>query len=388
MRGAVLAVVVCLSVLLAGCQPVGNADPEPPVGVQATFLNPKDPPFNAKGDGLTDDTAALQAWLSAGGVRLENGSYRIIKGLTLAGDGRQFYTANAEILADGTNITALTVTGNNANVRAHIDGNSKAAYGLKVTGAGAVVENGQYENFGSTTQSARGIDATTNGGITVRNNIIRNVVSVGDGTGGNGNGLSRAIGLSARAAATATSLISGNHIENITGEEGDAISVLFSDRTANPYNSGNVSISDNMIRNVSRRFIKVQASNVTVERNKLEYDLVMAPANPSSAIDVIRSEYVKVIANEIEPNLIRGGIAVNGVPKAPLRGIEVRDNVLRQRDTKTSVSIYLRWTTSPVVQNNTVYGGGPAVLIHSSENPLVQGNAHNRGVAPSAKPVD
>lgn len=373
MRGTVLAVVVCLGLLLAGCQPVRNADPDPAAGVEATVLDPKDPPFNAKGDGVTDDTAALQAWLAAGGVRLANGSYRIVKGLTLAGNGRHLYTDNAKILADGTNITALTVTGNNANIRAHIDGANKAAYGLKVTGAGTIVENGQYDNFRSITQSARGIDATTSGGIIVRNNIVRNVVSVGDKTGGNNSGLSRGIGLNARGAATAESIIAGNHIENITGEEGDAISVLFSDRTADPFNSGKVTINDNEILNVSRRFIKVQASNVTVERNKLNFDLATAPANPSSAIDVIRSEYVKVIGNEINPNLIRGGIAVNGAPTAPLRGIEIRDNVLRQTDPKTSASIYLKCTSAPIVQNNSVYGG-MGVLINSSTKALIQGN--------------
>ncbi|MCU1568612.1 MAG: hypothetical protein JWQ56_3549 [Pseudarthrobacter sp.] len=364
----------CLSIVLAGCRPLGNADTGTPLP-----LNPKSAPYNAKGDGVSDDTAALQAWLNAGGVRLANGTYRVVRGLILAGNDRRFYTDNARILADALDITVLTATGKNASIRADIDGNHKAAYGLKVTGAGAVVENGRYENFWSATQSARGIDATTSGGIIIRDNVIRNVESVGDETRGNGPGLSRGIGLNAKVPASAKSLITGNHIENITGEEGDAIHVLFFDGRSDCFNSGNVTISDNTIRNVSRRFIKIQASNVAVLRNRLDFDLTRLPANPSSAIDVIRSEYVKVIGNEINPNLLRNGIAVNGASTRRLRGIDIRDNVLRQNEDKTVAGIYLKWTTSPIVQSNSVYGGGVDVLLGSSNNAVVRDNAHYPG---------
>lgn len=385
LSSAVIAACVCL--VLSGCQPVLDVDSEPSDGIGATLLSPKDAPFNAKGDGVTDDTAALQAWLTAGGVRLAGGTYRIVQGLTLSGDRRVFFTENAKILADGTNITALTATGNNANIRVSIDGNHKAAYGLKVTGAGTVVEDGQYENFRSATKSARGIDASTSGGIIVRNNVVRNVVSVGDKTGGNGNGLARGIGLNSKVAATAKSFISGNWIENIGGEEGDAISLLFSDGKSYPFASGNVTVSKNTIRNVSRRFIKVQASNVAVAHNKLDFDLPTPPANPSSAIHVIRSADVKVIGNEINPNLLGGGIAVNGASTAPLAGIEILDNVLRQSDMKSSISIYLKWTTSPAIRDNSIYGGGGSaeggVLISLSKNARVQGNAYSRGVPAS-----
>lgn len=401
-RGAAIVLTACLGLLLAGCQPPGNTDTATPgsrtdwaqtanmaepannlatvqltLATKALALNPKLAPFTAKGNGVTDDTAALQAWLNAGGVRLANGTYRIVKGLTLAGNNRQFYTDNAKILADGTNITALTVTGNNANIRASIDGNRRAALGLRVTGAGAVVENGRYENFRSATGSARGIDATTTGGIIVRNNVIRNVVSVGDKTIGNGPGSSRGILLNAGAAATAGSVIRGNRIENITGEEGDAIQVLFFDGRANPFNSGKVSVSDNQIRNVSRRFIKIQASNVNVERNTLNFDLATPPAHPGPAINVIRSQNVKVIGNRINPNLIGADISVTGFSTAPLRGIEIRDNVLRQKNNKAATHIYVKWTSSPTVVNNRIYGGGAAVRIVSSTNARVSGNTHS-----------
>jgi hypothetical protein len=330
-----------------------------------TLLDPRAAPYNAKGDGITDDSAALQAWLNAGGTRLASGTFRITKGLTLSGDNRRLYTENAKIVADGTNITALTVTGRNASVSAFVDGINKASNGVKVTGPGAVLENGWYQNFRSTTQSARGIEARTTGGITIRNNVIRNVMSVGDGTLGNGNGASRGIVLSGPAAATADSVISANLIQNIFGEEGDAIQVLFFDgKTSTPFSSGRVAVSDNNIWNVSRRFIKIQASNVTVERNKLNFYVTTSPSNPATSIDIIHSETVKVIGNEVNPNLLGPVvIAVRGPLGAPLRGIEVRSNIIRQAATKKSVGIYLTWTTAPSIKDNLFYITGTAVQM-------------------------
>lgn len=375
-KGMFAAGVVSAVLLVAGNQPILNADVGTrallPTASQTVLLDPKAAPYNAKGDGVTDDSVALQAWLNAGGTRLASGTYRITKGLILSGDNRRLYTENAKILADGTNITSLTVTGRNASISAYIDGNNKASDGVKVTGPGAVLENGWYQNFRSTTQSARGIEARTTGGITIRNNVIRNVLSVGDTTLGNGNGASRGILLSGPAAATAASVISANMIQNIIGEEGDGIQVLFFDgKTSTPFSSGRVAVSDNNIWNVSRRFIKIQASDVTVQGNKLCYYLTTSPANPATSIDIIHSENVKVISNEVNPNLLGPVvIAVRGPLGVPLRGIEVRSNIIRQAATKKSIGIYLTWTTAPIIQDNLIYVSGTAVQMSYTTDPV------------------
>ncbi|MGJ3189216.1 NosD domain-containing protein [Paenarthrobacter sp. FR1] len=346
---------------------------------------PIEVPNAAKGDGVADDTAALQAWLDAGGVRLADGNYRITKGLVLTGNNRILQSQNASILADGIDITALTVKGDNAKVSLHVDGLNRAAYGLKVTGSGALIENGRYENFRSETQSARGIDASTSGGIVIRNNWVRNVVSVGDGIGGNGSGAARGIALNSIESAQVSSFITGNRIENVTGEEGDAIHALFFDGTSRPFTAGMLTISDNDVSNVSRRFIKVQASYVVVQGNKLQADPGKAPTNPSAAIDVIQSEHVKVLNNSINPRVIGNGIAVNGAAMAPLRGIEVRGNVLQESVTEAGVGIYLKWTVAPVVRDNTVTGASVAVQLRSSTDADVQGNEHRQSIV--AAPV-
>lgn len=378
-------------IFLAGCQTNTGAVP----GAKSSATAQAKPysinnesaevPNTAKGDGVADDTAALQAWLDAGGVRLADGNYRITKGLILTGNNRILQSVNATILADGIDITALTVRGDNAKVSLHIDGLNHAAYGLKITGSGALIENGRYENFRSATQSARGIDASTSGGIVIRNNWVRNVVSVGDNIGGNGSGAARGIGLNSEEAARVSSFITGNRIENVTGEEGDGIHALFFDGASRPFTGGKVTISDNDISNVSRRFIKVQASYVFVQRNKLHADVGGAPTNPSAAIDIIQSEHVKVLDNSINPLVIGNGIAVNGSPMAPLRGIEVRGNVLQETVTQAGVGIYLKWTVAPIVRDNTVTGASAAVQLRSSPGADVEGNEHKQNTVPAAE---
>lgn len=377
-----------MCVLAAIIKPIVTADTDPSVlfkGWSAETQaptdganepsDPKGAPYNAKGDGIADDSAALQAWLDAGGTRLASGTYRITKGLTLSGDNRSLYMDNAKILADGAGITALAVSGDGASIRANIDGLNTAAYGLQITGARAVIEGGRYENYRSTTKTARGIDAATTGGITIRNNVVRNVVSVGDSTLGNGNGAARAIALHATSAATAPSVISENHIENVTGEEGDAIQILFSDGTSNPYKPGKVTLSDNEIHNVSRRFIKIQASDVEVARNRLSSDLASQPANPASAIDVIRAQSVSVINNDISPNRFADCIAVQGTQKAPVSGIEISGNTVRQAGSNKAAGIYLAWAQSPVVLDNSTYGGADILTVRTT-GAFEQGNKH------------
>lgn len=52
--------------------------------INGTQKNPLD--YGAKGDGVTDDTAALNAWLAAGGGWLPRGTYKVSSALTLSND--------------------------------------------------------------------------------------------------------------------------------------------------------------------------------------------------------------------------------------------------------------------------------------------------------------
>lgn len=338
--------------------------------------------YGVKGDGIADDTSALQAWLDAGGIRLGDMTCRITGALTLSGDNRHFYTDNSILVADTVGITVLNVTGNNCTISVRIDGANKASYGVKGTGSGCIVENCRIENLYSNTNTARGIEYTTSGGVTIRRNTIRSVNSVGDATGGNGNGFARGIALIAAngAAATERSYITNNIISDVIGEEGDAIAILFFDGVANPFLSAKVTIARNEIKNVSRRFIKIQGSDVVIHKNILNYDLTTTPVGGTTAIDLIQSEYITVTDNEINPNLIGGSIAANGTSGASLRGITVRGNIIRQAETKTGAHIYLNYVTDPSVTHNVIRGGGGGILIGSSNHAFVAWNTTFGGV--------
>lgn len=343
------------------------------------FLSPKAPPYNAKGNGVADDSTAIQAWLNDGGVVLANGTFRITTGLTLSGDNRTLYTDNATILADSADITALTVTGNKCRVSVRIDGNNKANFGIRGSGAGCVFERNHIENIYSSTTTARAMEITTTGGAVIRNNTFRNVTSVGNVTFGDGNGFARAIVLYGTAAATATSYILDNVIDNIVGEEGDGIAVLFFDGSANPFLSGKTTVRGNQISNVSRRFIKIQGSDVRVEDNILTHDGTV-PANPSSSIDLIQCDNVTVARNTITPNPLSNAIASNGTSAVRNKNLVIEGNIIRQGDTKNSPSIYLNYATESSITGNTAHGGAAAVLLGNSINVLISDNKHFGGL--------
>lgn len=348
-----------------------DAQGRQPVRKGELFLNVKD--YGAIGDGIADDTTAVQSWLTAGGSYLRDVTLRITTGLTLAGNNRNLFMDNAKIIADGTNITALTVTGNNCRVRAHIDGLNKANYGIAVTGSGAIIENCLVENIYSATLTARGIDVATAGGCTVRNNIVRNINSVGNAATGDSNGASRAIMLTSTVAATAKTVISNNVIDNVIGEEGDAIQII----TTN-YVSAKATIADNNISNVSRRFVKIQAADCEVLRNTCTHDGAV-PAHPANAIDLISSSNVLVEGNFIGPNPLSVAISCSGVAGTPNLNNIIRNNTIRQADDKAAISVFCTYVNESTIEGNTFHGGSYAVNIGNCVGVMVGNNVHFGG---------
>lgn len=329
--------------------------------------------FGAIGDGVTDDTQAVQDWLDAGGYFLEDGAFRTGP-LILNGDGRTLRTEGARLIASAADMAMLTVSGADCTISAHLDGNSLAAIGLRIIGPRATVEGGYIHDVqAKSVTDARAIDATTDGGITIRNNTLARIHN------GKTGGFSRAIAVNSVTVAKGDTDISDNRINGVTGPEGDAIQILFNDG-GEVFLDSKASVSRNQIRNASRRFIKVQGSNTVVRDNTLRYDMG-TPEMPSNFIDAFKSDDVSIVGNDIGAGLLASPISVTGTSRRRNTGIVVARNITRQLDTRDIASIYLEWLTDSAAVGNIGFGGGDFTSIGNCTNVLVDGPVHFRGLA-------
>ncbi|QSZ54494.1 hypothetical protein RI444_07660 [Paenarthrobacter sp. AT5] len=321
--------------------------------------------FGAIGDGITDDTTAIQSWLNAGGYLLEDGVYKITSTLALTATGRKFATSGARLLAGTQDMTMMTVTGDDCAISGHFSGNSLAAAGVYVTGSRAVIENGRYEDIRATAaQDARAINVSTAGGVTVRRNTILRTHNAKAG------GFCRAIAVNSTTAATGYTAVTDNIIDGVTGSEGDAIQILFNDG-GNVFLDARAVIAQNNIRNASRRFIKVQGSNTLVKDNVIRFDTVTTPELPSNYINAFQSDNVTITGNDIGAGLLSTPIAVTGIAARRAKGITIRDNIIRQDNARDVTSIFLDYVEDGAVTDNLCFGGGTCVAIGNSQNVIV-----------------
>ncbi|MGM7720483.1 hypothetical protein [Metabacillus sp. Hm71] len=347
----------------------------------------------AKGDGVTDDTTALQTWLDSPGKNkiLKNGVYRITSGLLSSEEGRTIRTEGATILADGNEIIALTVTGDNSRVSVEVDGNNKAAVGVLVLDASLCeVVNCRIENLYPKLRSARAIDAYTSGGIFIANNFIRNVNSVTNTTIGDDKGSSKGIVVHAETKATQPNTVIDNYIDTIIGEEGDGIHFLFYDNVSYPFLDSMGTIRGNTIKNCNRRAIKVQANDCEVSENKHINTLPLNELpNATASIGVINSSDVVVKDNTLDAEYFTG-IKVDGYDVVRSSGIRIIGNTIKGGLTPGSetrnetVGIYYNYIVDSVICNNTITDGIKAISGGRGQNNVIQGNAIYGGTSNSA----
>ena len=335
-------------------------------------------PVDVIGDGIADDTLALQAWLDSADTLIHlSGTYRITAGLVSNIPGRVIMGASATILVDTpAEQTALTITAGSTDVfGVSIDGASKAARGIRVQAAGCRVVDNVLSNFYSTTGQATAVEVDTNGGSRVLGNRITNVHSVGDSTFGNANGSARGISVHNSVAAVTSTLIADNYISGITGEEGDAIHVAFWDgSTTTPFRSAHTVVRNNDIWDATRRYIKIQGSDVIVYGNIMSTTFTAPPAGASECILVSRSDRVKLINNQINYNHLQRPVNISGSVDHLCDDIVIEGNSIFQLLDKTHVGLSINYVANSTIKNNTVRGGNVGIAVAYSNDVAVTSN--------------
>lgn len=314
-------------------------------------INVADYPYNAKGDGVSDDTIPIQSALDdavyGDTVFIPNGIYKIVE-LTSTNSGVKI--VGGELCATVSDSTMLTVEGDDTTITIKLDGDNKSRQGILVNGGNVKIVDSVINNFSSQVVGSDGIRVVSRGGCEIVSNTISDIYSRPDGIIGNGSGAARAIVVTNPESSLNNIVIKDNDISYITGEEGDAIQILFG---LAPFLSGSAVIENNRILNVSRRAIKIQASNCYVGNNKYTHT-IGEPQNPSNLIDIIHSNDVVVEGNNLDGKFF-GGIVCTGNP-ARTNNIKIKNNSV------TVGSLYgiyvVTYSNANIIGNNVTGGSG------------------------------
>lgn len=322
--------------------------------------------FGAVGDGVTDDTAAIQFALSSTATEIifPPGNYRVVDALL---DGSPVLTsavANRKLHGPGI-ITAtsqvkklLLVTGDHSTVSLNIDGNLQIGYAVVIQAENPVVTGCSISNLdGKTNYGGVAINLDLDDLDTaalVSNNTIRNLQGAGEGVGGNGVGMQRAITINSNQNCTKRILVTGNHVSQVEGEEGDAIVVISSNGAGTYYNMP-VVIQGNTIDLWTRRAVKVQAHGVTICGNTFRNDRAVNPGNLQRAVDIVQGGAAVIDGNRFSACKYQTQIGANYSAPEAANNFAVTNNVIEGIGTET---------TSSIIGMNT-FGSGVVVAANT-----------------------
>lgn len=357
--------------------------------------------YGAIGDGVTDDTDALQQFLDDGNVVFDGGRYRITKGLVMTRDHVTLEGNGTTLLPsrdDTTPITALTINGDHATVKnfiidgqhtdltSAINGVGYVTEGIRVNGDHATIENNVLQNLFSP-QDTRTIRVDGYGGYTITGNTIRNVGTTliwGDPRVVGENPVSRGIQFNFLGDAQTWSTVSNNAIRNIVGSGSAGIAIL-NHHGSFPHDTGFVDIIGNTITNVERRGIKIQAEYCNIKNNTImDYNQARSEyAAPD--IDIQNVSNIHVSGNNISGAKSDAIHAVGSSVDGGCERIEIVDNVITMKRDSERTGIYMDYTTLFTIHGNVVTGGLHGIRVGAVSFGAISNNTmlaqHQSGVA-------
>lgn len=331
--------------------------------------------YGATGDGSTNDTQAMQYALDSDsqGIYIAQGTYRISSTLTssladrtIAGPGILTATSTLDV--------ALEITGTSSSVSVRINGNNRIAIGIEILADACIVRECRITDIYSSTVAAIAIKVTNVlGGVVVSDNYIDTVESVGNSTIGDANGASRAVWVNTTSDSNANSIIANNLINNIIGEEGDAIHILAYSSSTHVFE---VTIEDNKIDGFTRRGIKIQAFSCTIKGNYIENYLVDVP-NAIHCIDLVTGGNHIVTANIIKSALKFTGISMYRSSGLRDDNISISYNKIIDRESSAmaAISVTSRGTGLVISGNQVETDGETAISIGEALEATVTNNA-------------
>lgn len=358
-RSPILFVIVVLGPFMTGATPTVSATPtatpSPTFDVRG---------FGAVGDGVADDTAAVQAAVTAaagrGTVVVPAGTYRISRVVSVPGNTS--VSGSGVIRQVTAGVSGLRITGSGVTVE-----------GITLTGrnGSAVYAGGEY-----------GIEAQGTSGSPLRQITVRNVTL--SRWGAYGVYLRQVVGFAISGCTvsdvgyTGLGVLTGsqgtienNRVDNVTpGVVGDMYGIATSYATSEA-ESTDIQVRGNTVSRVAWEAIDAHGgSRLTVDGNTVRNSGTAIALVPGTGPGHVGSG--NTVSNNLIEDASKFGILVAGQDNVPRSDNRITGNTLR----RTATGIYNYNTTALTVSNNRIRRGSPigVYLDYRNANFQVSGN--------------